>query len=186
MSDDWDFYAAKVDEKPASIFVDLGIAKSAPLAPYSAMAYVRIYMNRPREDGLSSQDEFETLCELEDGMVPALTADNDAAVYVGRNTSDGCRDFYFYTSDAKHWEAAVKEAMSFSAAYRLDSGVRDDPDWEAYFQFLYPSPADWQAIQNRRVVENLEKHGDKLEQEREIDHWAYFPQPIQGISLSFK
>jgi hypothetical protein len=30
MSDHWNFYALLVDDQPASIFVDLGIAKNAP------------------------------------------------------------------------------------------------------------------------------------------------------------
>ena len=64
MSDDWDFYFCSVDNKPASIFVDLGIAKEAPMAEYSVMAYVRTHMQAPRDDGLSSQVEFETLKSL--------------------------------------------------------------------------------------------------------------------------
>jgi transcriptional regulator of NAD metabolism len=31
-----------------------------------------------------------------------------------------------------------------------------------------------QVIQNGLVIENLEKHGDKLEKERQVDHRIYF------------
>jgi hypothetical protein len=31
------------------------------------------------------------------------------------------------------------------------------------------------GIQNRRVLRNLEKQGDRLSVPREIMHWAYFP-----------
>jgi hypothetical protein len=52
-------------------------------------------------------------------------------------------------------------------SYQDTCGSRHDPEWETYFGFLYPSEEDRQ----------LEKEGDTLSQEREIDHWAYFPTP---------
>lgn len=32
MSEEWDFYFCQVDDKPASIFVDLGIREQVPIA----------------------------------------------------------------------------------------------------------------------------------------------------------
>lgn len=31
-----------------------------------------------------------------------------------------------------------------------------------------------QVIQNGKVIENLQRHGDALEKERAVDHWIYF------------
>jgi len=39
---------------------------------------------------------------------------------------------------------------------------------------LHPSPHDWQRIKNRHVIEALQKHGDSLEKQRVVMHWAYF------------
>jgi len=82
MSDKWDFYPLLVDDQPASIFVDLGIAAEAPIATHAHMAYVSVEMRHPRDDGLSSQEEFEDLCRLEDAIIPKICAGN--AIYVGR------------------------------------------------------------------------------------------------------
>lgn len=90
MSDNWDFYAARIDDQPASIFVDLGAESAAPIASLGHMAYVRLYMKHPRPDGLSSSDEYDTLVGVEDAMEASLVGDD--VVYVGRNTSNGCRD----------------------------------------------------------------------------------------------
>lgn len=174
MTDNWDFYACRVDDEPASIFVDLGIAAEAPLADRSFMSYVRLRMRAPRPDGLSSQLEFEELIHLEDHLTGALERTGDTT-YVGRNTSGGCRDFYFYTMDPSQWEQRVAVAMAGFAEYEYDTGSRHDKDWSSYFGFLYPGDEDMERIHNRRVCESLQKQGDKLAEEREIDHWAYFP-----------
>jgi len=41
-------------------------------------------------------------------------------------------------------------------------------------EFLYPLPAQFQSIQNQRVLDSLGKNGDKLTKERPVDHWIYF------------
>src|SRR3954462_12044783 len=106
MSKDWDFYSLRVDGEPASIFVDLGISKDAPVRNHTTMGYLRVLMLRPREDGLSSRDEFDDLIALED-HVTAKVIENGAAVFVGRNTSSGNRDFYFYVADPQRCDARV-------------------------------------------------------------------------------
>jgi|TARA_Y100000310_G_C20679507_1_gene815081 regulator of RNase E activity RraB len=177
LSDNWDFYFCSIDEKLASVFLDLGIADSAPLKDYQDLAYVRVFMNQPREDGLSSNDETDSLNALEDQLENKLTAD-DASVYVGRSTSDGERDFFFYTSDVTSWSSEVAEAMGEFPAYRFEQGGRNDEDWSLFFDFLFPSEMNWQVIQNRRVCEDLENKGDSFNDQREIDHWAYFPDEV--------
>jgi uncharacterized protein (TIGR01619 family) len=174
VSKDWDFYMCRVDDKPASIYLDLGISEEAPVAELSFMAYVRIYMREPRPDGLSSREEFDALVKLEDYLVEKL-ASKCKAVFVGRNTSDGCRDFYFYTPSDQLWEDSVKLTMQPFSIYEYEFGLRSDPEWETYFSFLYPSEEDLEIIQNRRTCEALEKSGESFSKEREIEHWAYFP-----------
>lgn len=173
MSDDWDFYFCTVEDRPASIFVDLGVAAEAPIASLPVMGSVRVRMRAPREDGLSSQDEFEALSTLEDAL-ETLQVDGTAA-YVGRNTSGGYRDFYFYLGTAAHWRQRVADVMAGFAEYGFEAGTWDDPGWTAYFDFLHPSEENRERIQNRRTCEVLEKQGDPLDRERPIDHWAYFP-----------
>jgi hypothetical protein len=173
MSDDWDFYFCRVEDRPASIFLDLGVAAKAPIASLPVMGYVRVRMRAPREDGLSSQDELEALTTLEEAL-EKLQFDGTVA-YVGRNTSDGYRDFYFYLDTAEHWQQRVAGVMRGFAEYAFESGTRNDQGWTTYSDFLHPSEEDRERIQNRRTCEVLEKRGDHLDRERPIDHWAYFP-----------
>lgn len=176
MSNDWDFYFCRVDDNPASIFVDLGASKVAPLSQFPVLAHVRIYMQAPREDGLSSQAEFEALKSLEEDALESLQSESEAS-YVGRCTSDGCRDLYFYTRTGSHWEERVGRIMKDFPTYEFECGTRSDPAWTTYFTFLNPSDEDRERIENRRTCEVLEKKGDELATARPIDHWAYFPNP---------
>jgi hypothetical protein len=41
--------------------------------------------------------------------------------------------------------------MERHPTYRYEIGTRTDADWSLYFKFLYPSPDDYQRIQNRRL-----------------------------------
>lgn len=140
------------------------------------MGYLRIRMLHPREDGPSSQDEFDDLIALED-RVTAAVIENGTAVFVGRNTSSGNRDFYFYVSKSEKFEKATKTAMREFPAYQYETGTRADQEWRTYFDFLYPSEIDFQRIMNRRVLQQLEKNGDNASNERKIDHLALLPNP---------
>ena len=152
--------------------MDLGIAEQAPVAALPFMAYVRIHMRAPCDDGLSSQQEFDALIKVEDLLTDTVCS--EFVGYVGRNTSNGCRDFYFYVSSPDRWSGAVDQALSGSG-YEFETGTREDAAWSSYLQFLMPAPRDRERMQNRRVCEALERQGDRLEEHRDIDHWSYFP-----------
>lgn len=126
MSDDWDHYFVRVDDKPALAFIDLGLADEAPIEGASVMAYVRVYMRSPDSQGLSTDEEFDTLSAIQDSLRNHLTADGGTH-YVGRVTHDGCRDFFFCTARQQGWEDRAGTAMKGFAAYEFDCGARDDP-----------------------------------------------------------
>jgi hypothetical protein len=176
MTDKWDFYPLRVDDKPASIMVDLGLINDVPIRAFPCMAYIRLHMRNPRDDGLSSQEEYEALIAIEKAIEAALAASKDA-IYVGRNTSDGCRDFYFYIAQAEGWTQRAAQLLEPFPHYKFISGSRPDPEWSTFLEFLYPGDEAMQTITNRWVCDSLAEKGDPLSAEREIDHWIYFPNP---------
>ncbi len=173
MSDNWDFYFANVNDKLASLFVDLGIREAAPSPDSPWLLWVWVYLNHARDDGLSSSQETDVLFQIEDSLCQAAgNAVN--GVLVGRITTEGRRELFFYAPSFAGFDDAVARGMSPFTEHRWDSGVKHDPDWNQYLDLLYPSPRDWQRIKNRHVVEQLQKHGDPLEKPRPVFHWAYF------------
>ncbi len=171
--EEWEFYFSNVNDKLGSLFVDLGLRKVAPMIDRPIVVWVSIKMNNPREDGLSSQEESGVLGDIEDALVDKIISKHNS-IYVGRLTSAGDRDLYFYFGDTTLYDKTISEVMVAYPKYQFDFGSKEDKEWDGYFDFLYPLPQQFQSIQNRRVIEQLEKGGDKLTKEREVFHWIYF------------
>lgn len=172
-AEDWDFYMMTVDGKPASIFVDLAAADDAPVDGFAHMVFLKVFMREPRPDGLSSTEEFEALSRIDHAVDAAVRAHH--LRYVGRQTTDGFRDFVCYATSPTLAERALARVMADFPEYRFETGSRPDDDWDIYFEYLYPSDRIRQVMLNRRLYDNLESLGDPLVDAREVRHWAYFP-----------
>lgn len=171
--EEWEFYLTNIDGNPGSIMVDLGLISIAPIPDHETIVWVSVKMNQPKENGLSTSGKIEILGQIEDSLVTKLNKKHNCT-FVGRATTDGNRDFYFYFGNTTLYDKSISEAMVQFPKYTYDFGTKADKDWKSYFDFLYPLPKQLQSIQNRRVIEQLEKGGDKLTKAREVDHWIYF------------
>lgn len=171
--EEWDFYFSNVDDVIGSFYVDLGLIKIAPINDKPNLVWVSLKMNNPREDGLSSNDEFDKLREIEDRLNEFISSKHNS-IYAGRLTSNNHRDFYFYFGDTTLYDNTISEAMVAFPSYSYEFGIKEDKEWELYLEFIYPNPRQYQSIQNHRVVENLESNGDTLTKQRQVDHWIYF------------
>src|SRR5579863_3814970 len=156
MSDHWDVYFTKIDNKPASIAFDVDIARDEKRKDYPVLLGVFVKQKLSRPDGLPQKKEADFLARLEDVLVKAVNA--FGGIFVGRVTTNGRRDFIFYGPSDAGFERVVAEVMSlFTPDFR--TLIQQDPEWKLYFQRLYPTPADWQQIMNRRTLAQLTKAG---------------------------
>jgi uncharacterized protein (TIGR01619 family) len=172
--EDWAVYFSTVNEDQiGSTVVDLGFAGIAPIQSKLQLTTFTIFMKNPTEDGLSSAEESDLLNQIEDDFIELIVGQLDA-VYVGRLKYDGKILSYFYSKNIEGIEDIFARTEQKYPNYRFEHGSKEEKDWRAYFEVLYPSPFEMQVIQNGRVVENLEKQGDTLEKEREVEHWIYF------------
>ncbi len=171
--ENWEFYFTMIQDNIASFFVDLGLKKIAPVYEQPFFLYMALNMNNPNDQGLSSQEESEKLFEIEDYLVEALT-NNLSVTYVGRITCNRSRIFYFYTDDTVKCKTIISGSMADYPEYEYSIATNEDSLWEAYLDFLYPDPEHYRSIQNRWVVDRLEKFGDDHSIERPVHHWIYF------------
>lgn len=176
MDEKWDFYFATIDGDLASIFVDLNLEDRAPVPRHTHMVVVRLTMQTPRDDGLSSDEEYDALTAVDDVLYRAVCGRQNA-IYAGRVTYAGLRDFYYYAVDADAAAKAAAGAMKDLPGYKFEILSQADPEWTTFRGFLLPSPRDRQRMGNRSAADQLRDSGDPLTEAREIDHWAYFPSP---------
>ena len=173
----WDFFMCRIEGAPASIRTNLALIEVAPLEGLIQRLQFCIKMKNPRPDGLSSNEEYPILCDIEDAI--GEKAEATGAVSAGVVKSEGFLELWFYTQNAKTLAKTCEEALQTFEGYQSGYNIAEDPEWEDYFGFLYPDEFSYQTMQNRKVLMQLEKNGDKMEVPREIDHFIYFKEAAQ-------
>ena len=173
----WDFFMCRIEGAPASIRTNLALIEVAPLEGLTQRLQFYIKMQNPRPDGLSSNEEYPILCDIEDAI--GEKAEATGAVLAGVVRSEGFLELWFYTQNAKTLAKTCEEALQTFEGYQSGYNIAEDPEWEDYFGFLYPDEFSYQTMQNRKVLMQLEKNGDKMEVPREIDHFFYFKEAAQ-------
>ena len=183
MSDEWDFYFSTLDGRPASTFLDLGLAEAVPLERLPEATWLSIRLRAPRADGLSSREEYLDLVRVEDELTRTVSLHSERLVYTGRSTSAGQRNFLFYSDNGAWAESVLSSTLVAFPDYEHTANSQGDADWSAYFQILHPSQRQVQLMRNRQVIEQLEELGDRSEVVREVTHWLYFEFPEQRDDL---
>ncbi len=173
ISQNWDFYMCRIDDKPGSIRLNLDLYNIAPLKNYHQRVQLSVKMQNPTSDGLSSNEEFEILNQIEDLLYERTVS--FGAVTAGVVKTDGILEIHMYTQDTEGIEEACADIFkNYFSSYEWKIQICADDKWDLYFNFLYPDKYTFQAMQNRKVIYQLEQQGDNLEKERKIDHWLYF------------
>lgn len=177
MSDQWIFFPCQMGEHRASIFFDHGLRDSIDTVAPRQLLKVRVAFKQPRPDGMPTNDEFQNLTALEDGLQALVQ--RHGSIYVGRVTVDSHRHFYVYTPGSEAEWSSRLGALGESHGYPLAFVLKPDDNHEGYWQELFPTDDDWQVVQDLRVIEALQKEGDDGTASRCIDHWAFFSsQPV--------
>ena len=180
--ENWAFYLSTVDSSKASILLDLGLKNILPIDGSNYLAFVTLDLLQSGENGLGTKEEFEKLQDIESSLELSLTASNKS-IYAGRITTNGQREFYYYTADTINFENICLNVVEDFKNYSFRIGFRSDSDWEIYQNVLYPNPEAMQSIQNARGIENLVNNGDALKSKRKISHWIYFRTEINRASF---
>lgn len=181
---DWDFFFCRVDDKPASIRVNLALHNIAPVEGFTHQVQFVVAMLDPTETGLSSRDEYPILCDIEDAISEALDA--LGAIAAGALKCNGFLELYAYIKNPKGVNEACQNVMKNFPDYHSTCQITDDFEWKTYFDFLYPDLYSYQSMMNRKVFYQLQDQGDKSEVPREIDHWLYFPSEENMLQYATK
>jgi hypothetical protein len=144
----WNSYFVNVNNELSSVFLNLSLHGNAPQKKYPRLAWYWIDMKAPMENGLSSQSEYDSLIEHEDALLASLV--DSPLVYAGRITTQGRREFYFYTADGFDFEKFIGGSFGENAAYRYQAGQKRDQQWGHYLNLLYPGENGLKQMEKRQ------------------------------------
>lgn len=169
----WGNYFTTIDGALASVAVDRSLRPKAPLVSRPQLLRVKVKLRAPKPNGLSDRRELQALAGIEDELRSQLKAAT-RATEVGRITTAGHRELYFYSTGDAGLQGAVSAVMQKFSAYKIEMESRADPEWHQYLDALYPKGEDFQRMSNMDVIGGLLDAGDTLRPVREVRHWIYF------------
>lgn len=173
-SGEWDTYLARYEKGPGSTLVNMSLVKTAPDQQYPYLFAAGVQFRNCTAEGLPAPLAFNTLNKISDSVV-ALLNRSGKPVLAGTFTYQCERKDYFYVTDTTGLREAVTGLLARQfPGYRPAFLVKEDRSWDAYLRFLYPNEETREYMSNQKVVMQLQKAGDKLDQPRLVDHWLYF------------
>ena len=173
MQEYWELYMKQIDGNIATVQVNVGISAELPSEDKFIIGFIKLKMKVPNDRGLIGEEEEAQLSFIEDKIeMEALRY--RVGSYVGKIVSNGEMTFIYYLKHDFEWPDAVKTAMSDFSDYDYEYGSKPDGEWEVYHKLLFPTPIEWQIIQNHKVCDHLKTQGDSLHLPRAIEHKAYF------------
>ncbi len=179
MAGQWDFYQCKLNGKPASVYLDMGLHAGGPDTGRAQLVVVRLHLRFPDPaNGLSTDAEYDALVTIEDALIESLRSAL-GAVYAGRVTTDGRREFFFYAAAGGALETAARVP-----GYRCEAWVQADPRWLHYFTVLYPRGAALRWIADKAQVAMLAERGDQAQVARPIRHTSNFQNATQRATFT--
>ncbi|SEC43480.1 TIGR01619 family protein [Tenacibaculum sp. MAR_2009_124] len=174
VNQDWASFFCRIEDKPASIRLNLAHHEVAPINGYRQQIWFSVKLLHPDENGFTTREEFETINAIEDTIFDNISTKHDA-ILAGAIKTDGRLDLYMYATATDGIEKIVIDTMLQQfKEYRYAVDFKEDKEWNDYYNFLYPNPYEFQTIQNGKVIMQLREHGDNPEMKRKVDHWIYF------------
>ena len=175
MQEYWELYMKLIDGNAASVLFNAGISMEMEELRYThpTIAFVKVKLKEPNERGMLSTEEEAEIFYLEDKLEASLIKFR-IGKYVGRVISDRYVTFLYYLQFTYNWEDFLQFALDEFAGYEISSGYQEDGEWNYYKNLLYPTPKEWQIIQNHKVCDAMRTKGDNLHLPRAIEHRLYF------------
>jgi len=173
MQEYWESYVKPIEGHKAMVAFNAGVADTMPNPEYPYVAFVKVKLKNPKEDGLVTKDESDDVGFIED-RIELESLRWRSGKYIGRIITQGEVNFIYYLKLDFEWRDTVAAAMEHFPEYEYEFGSRMDMEWEVYQKLLFPTVREWQIIANHHACDNLKEQGDNLRLERAIEHKAYF------------
>ncbi len=171
ISDEWEYYPTRINEKLSSNRVDLKALELEPEAKHTY--YIRLPYHQDAL-GLPQASEMERLATQEELIEDELIAANLDLFHVGTMSSDGVLNLFYVSKVKMDFETIVGKIMTTLQIQSFVAGSFYDDHYDLYKTSLYPTIYDFNTINNRNICMQLEALGNKLETKRDTDFYFRF------------
>ena len=186
IEEDWGVYLCDsfAYDLPAVIRANLALRNFEYTANYPKRLHLQILYKNANDSGFPTREEGEYVYSIEDAVDEIVEQHGDMLAGVVK-CDERVRIFAYIKNELGYYDeiSAVMSKNFPDYAYTL--AVVDDPDWELYFQALYPDRYEYQSIMNMRLIENIESHGDSMVP-RVLEHCLCFTTEENGEAFLAK
>ena len=186
IDEDWGVYLcnAFAYDLPAVIRVNLALRDFEYTANYPNRLHLQILYKNANDSGFPTREEGEYVYSIEDAVEEIVEQHGD--MLAGVVKCDERVRIFAYTKNELGYYDEISAVMSKNFPdYAYTLAVVDDPDWELYFQALYPDRYEYQSIMNMRLIEDIKSDGDSMVP-RVLEHCLLFKTEENGEAFLAK
>ncbi|MEN0006846.1 MAG: DUF695 domain-containing protein [Bacteroidota bacterium] len=172
----WDNYIAYYEnERPGSVMLRMDLINQAPIKGFEQVIITGVQYASDRPDGFPVASTMDTLYQIEEA-VTAIIKQSTEVIFAGAFTFEKERLAYFYVQEVGDLKEQLANFYTSNyPQYQSILSIEEDANWGHYLEFLYPNEETLSYMNDSKVIENLKRAGDQLDQARRIDFWLYFP-----------
>ena len=169
---------------PAVIRTNLAFRDFEYTANYPNRLHLQILYKNANDSGFPTREEGEYVYYIEDTVEEIVKQHGD--MLVGVVKCDERAHIFAYAKNELGYGDEISEMMSENFPdYAYTLAIVDDPDWELYFQGLYPDRYEYQSIMNMRLIEDIKSDGDSMVP-RVLEHCLLFKTEENGEAFLAK
>ena len=186
IDEDWGVYLcnAFAYDLPAVIRTNLALRDFEYTANYPNRLHLQILYKNANDSGFPTREEGEYVYSIEDAVEEIVKQHGD--MLAGVVKCDERVRIFAYTKNELGYYDEISAVMSKNFPdYAYTLAVVDDPDWELYFQGLYPDRYEYQSIMNMRLIEDIKSDGDSMVP-RVLEHCLLFKTEENGEAFLAK
>ena len=186
IDEDWGVYLcnAFAYDLPAVIRVNLALRDFEHTANYPKRLHLQILYKNADDSGFPTREEGEYVYSIEDAVEEIVEQHGDMLAGVVK-CDERVRIFAYTKNELGYYDAISKMMSEKFPEYAYTLAVVEEPDWELYFQALYPDRYEYQSIMNMRLIENIKSDGDSMVP-RVLEHCLLFKTEENGEAFLAK
>ena len=133
----WRHYVCEVKGRTASVLIDQRFQNQFPVKSLPQIFWVAVYCDSRSKGEASTSEELQTLDAIESDLIKlGQSFGHGWMVHILQIRTMGIREYYFYCGEHAETEKVASALRSLHPTYRIETELREDPNWVEYNSYL--------------------------------------------------